>query len=136
MVTWANFTETKIQTFDEIFKSINDTFDALANLQDYHYKPNKSEAVPEDQAKKIPGQRLAKMEMIPEKSLPFNPAMILVGSFIALLVVSGTIILIVYIKRNKKSQSFIRLEEEMGSNETSTPNAAVWYNDQLVLIRK
>ena len=139
---YSNFTQSKIHSFDQIFLGINKTFDALAILQDY--KPSmEQEKLYDSDAGFDPQPRLAKMDTISKSPLPFNPLLILLGSIIALVIISATIGLVACLKnkKRKKNGSFTRLEEDPEGNETNanpinSANAVIWSNDQLILIRK
>ena len=85
--------------------------------------------------------KLAKMEPISKNPLPFNPLLILLGSIIALVIVSATIgIVACHIKKRKQKGSFNRLDEDPEGNENNAnpANAVIWSlsNDQLIMIRK
>ena len=149
----ANFTEEKKETFEDIQFYINNTFDALSDLIDYansnaladqsmesekSYVTNGAKFHDEPEKKK---PRLAKMEMITENPLPFNPLLILLGSITALVIVAATMALVLCLKKSKKNDNFQmrRLkEEDPEANETNPANAVLWSleNDQLTLIRK
>ena len=149
----ANFTEEKKETFEDIQFYINNTFDALSDLIDYansnaladqsmesekSYVTNGAKFHDEPEKKK---PRLAKMEMISENPLPFNPLLILLGSITALVIVAATMALVLCLKKSKKNDNFQmrRLkEEDPEANETNPANAVLWSleNDQLTLIRK
>ena len=142
----ANFTEEKKETFEDIQFYINNTFDALSDLIDYANANQTDDALVDqsyvsngakfhdESGKKKP--RLAKMEMISENPLPFNPLLILLGSITALVIVAATMALVICLKKSKKNESFRRLkEEDPEANETNPTNAVKWSleNDQLTL---
>ena len=148
-LTQEEFTKLKIQKFTQIFLSINQTYDALADLEDYKPSMESKKTYVSNGAKfhDEPGKkkpRLAKMEMISENPLPFNPLLILLGSVTALVIVSATIALVLCLKKSKKNETFRRLKEEdpegneNNTNPTHPANAVKWSleNDQLTLITK
>ena len=146
----ASFTKEKKESFKDIQFYINKTFDALSDLIDYANANQTDDALVDqsyvsngakfhdEPGKKKP--RLAKMEMISENPLPFNPLLILLGSITALAIVAATMALVICLKKSKKNESFRRLkEEDPEANETNPANpanAVKWSleNDQLTLI--
>ena len=83
--------------------------------------------------------KLAKMEPISKNPLPFNPLLILLGSIIALVIVSATIGIVACHKKRTQNGSFKRLNEDPEGNETNAnpANAVIWSlsNDQLIMVR-
>ena len=145
----ASFTKEKKESFKDIQFYINKTFDALSDLIDYananqtddalvdQSKISKGAKFHDESGKKKP--RLAKMEMLSENPLPFNPLLILLGSITTLVIVAATMALVICLKKSKKNESFRRLKEEdpeaNETNPTNPANAVKWSleNDQLTL---